>query len=84
MRPTDRRMRPITSPGLADACVSAPSSWPSAGPALSISWRPASVGDTLRVVRVSSATPSCSSSCRTAWLTADGETPSSRAAALKP
>ena len=32
--------------------------------------RPASVGNTLRVVRVSSTTRTCSSSRRTAWLTA--------------
>ena len=44
---------------------------------------PASVGDTLRVVLVSSTTRSCSSSCLTAWLTAEVETPSSRAAPVK-
>jgi hypothetical protein len=41
------------------------------------------VSDTLRVVRVSKTTRSCSSSWLTAWLTADRDTDSSRAAAAK-
>ncbi len=39
---------------------------------------PASVGATLRVVRVSSRSPSRASSPRTVWLSADCETPSLR------
>ena len=44
---------------------------------------PASVGDTLRVVRVSSRTPSRASSPRMVWLSADCETPSFAAALVK-
>ena len=48
-----------------------------------MSCSPASVGATLRVVRASRRTPSCSSRPRTAWLNADGETPSCFAARVK-
>ena len=44
---------------------------------------PASVGATLRVVRVSSRSPSRSSSPRMVWLSADCETPSFAAALVK-
>lgn len=44
---------------------------------------PASVSPTLRVVRANSAAPMRASSVRTAWLTADGVTPSSAAARRK-
>jgi len=44
---------------------------------------PASVGDTLRVVRVSSRTPRRASSARMVWLTADCDTPSCAAARVK-
>ena len=44
---------------------------------------PASVGETLRVVRVSSRSPSRASSPRMVWLSADCETPSLAAALVK-
>jgi hypothetical protein len=44
---------------------------------------PASVGDTLRVVRVSRRSPMRSSSWRIDWLSADCETPSLAAARVK-
>ncbi len=44
---------------------------------------PAGVGATLRVVRVRSRRPSCASSPRTVWLSADWETPSFVAARVK-
>lgn len=44
---------------------------------------PASVGETLRVVRVSSRMPSRVSSARTVWLSAEGDTPSCAAAQVK-
>ncbi len=44
---------------------------------------PASVGVTLRVVRVSSRTPSLVSNPRSVWLRAEGETPSRAAARVK-
>ena len=44
---------------------------------------PASVRPTLRVVRMKSAAPTRASSARTAWLIADGVTPSSAAALRK-
>ena len=53
----------------------------SAGRNSASSCSPASVGATLRVVRASSRTPTCSSSPRIAWLSADCVT-SSRFAAL--
>ena len=48
-----------------------------------ISRSPASVGVTLRVVRVSSRRPSRSSSARIVWLNAEGETPIFAAARVK-
>ena len=48
-----------------------------------MSCSPASVGDTLRVVRESSRTPIRSSSPRIAWLSAEGETPRRFAAFVK-
>ena len=47
-----------------------------AGPAVSTRHLPASVSATLRVARGRSTTRSCSSSCRTDWLTADLKTQS--------
>src|SRR5919109_4531877 len=44
---------------------------------------PASVRPTLRVVRMKSAAPTRASNARTAWLIADGVTPSSAAALRK-
>jgi hypothetical protein len=44
---------------------------------------PASVGETLRVVRIRSRTPSRASSPRIVWLSADCETPSFAAAFVK-
>ena len=44
---------------------------------------PASVTETLRVVRVSSRTSMRASSARTEWLSADGDTPSCAAARVK-
>ena len=52
----------------------------SAGRSVSISRSPASVGATLRVVRVSRRRPSLASSRRIAWLSADWEMPSFAAA----
>ncbi len=82
-RGTDNRSRPTVSPGCAATSARAATSCPTDGPAPSTRRLPASVSETLRVVRARSTTRSCSSSCRTAWLTADLETPSSRAALLK-
>ena len=48
-----------------------------------VSFSPASVRLVLRVVRDRSAIPNRCSSCLIVWLTADGETPNSRAAAEK-
>ena len=45
---------------------------------------PASVSETLRVVRARSRTPNRASSLPTAWLTADCEAPSFAAARVKP
>ena len=53
------------------------------GPTVSSRRSPASVGETLRVVRVSSRTPSRASSSRIVWLSADCETPSLAAALVK-
>jgi hypothetical protein len=47
------------------------------------SFSPASVGATLRVVRVSNRTPKRSSSARIVWLRAEGDTPSCAAARVK-
>ena len=55
----------------------------SAGRNSASSCSPASVGATLRVVRASSRTPTCSSSPRIAWLSADCVTPSRFAAFVK-
>lgn len=44
---------------------------------------PASVGETLRVVRVNSRMPSRVSSARMVWLSAEGDTPSCAAARVK-
>src|SRR5256714_13883755 len=54
-----------------------------AGPACSKRRLPAAVRATLRVVRESNVTPSFASNWRTAWLSADGEIPSSDAAPAK-
>src|SRR5215204_2776134 len=53
------------------------------GPMLWSRRSPASVGETLRVVRLRSRTPSRSSSSRMVWLSADWETPSLAAALVK-
>ena len=53
------------------------------GPMRASSRSPASVGATLRVVRVSSRTPRRSSSPAMVWLSADCDTPSPAAARVK-
>ena len=53
------------------------------GPTVASRRSPASVGATLRVVRVSSRSPSRSSSPRMVWLSADCDTPSCAAALVK-
>jgi hypothetical protein len=55
----------------------------SAGRRCASSCSPASVGDTLRVVRVSNRTPICSSKRRMAWLSPDVEIFSCFAARVK-
>src|ERR1700722_19971665 len=62
---------------------SAPAIWSIAGRSRSSRRRPASVTDTLRVVRFNKRTLRRSSSCRIEWLSADGVTPSCDAAARK-
>ena len=66
---------------VSDASLSSISS--NAGRSVSISRSPASVGDTLLVVRVSSRSPSFASSRRIEWLSADCEMPSFAAALVK-
>src|SRR5882672_7411762 len=77
------RICPVSSPSRADAALIASSAWLIAGPACSKRRLPAAVSATLRVVRESNVTPSFASSWRTAWLSADGEIPSSDAALAK-
>jgi len=48
-----------------------------------MSWSPASVGATLRVVRANNRMPICSSSPLMAWLSAEGETLSRFAARVE-
>jgi hypothetical protein len=62
---------------------SAPAICSIAGRSRSSKRKPASVTDTLRVVRCSRRTPRRSSSCRIEWLSADGVTLSCDAAARK-
>ena len=72
--------------GLSRSSLSAASSASissSRGPSVRSRRSPASVGATLRVVRVSSRRPSRSSSPRMVWLSADCETPSFAAARVK-
>lgn len=76
-----RNVPPASSPSRAAA--SASTAVRSAGAAALASRAPLSVNRTLRVVRTSSGVPSSSSSARTAWLTAERETPSATAAAEK-
>lgn len=63
---------------------SAPSTSASTGARRSMSRSPASVGVTLRVVRLSRRTPIRASSRRTAVLRAEGDTPRATAAPRKP
>src|SRR5246127_598743 len=58
--------------------------WPSAGATPETNCSPASVSDTLRVVRWNRRTPSFPSSAAMAWLNAERDMPSSVAAARKP
>src|SRR5882757_8293046 len=58
--------------------------WPSAGATPETNCSPASVSDTLRVVRWNRRTPSFASSAAMAWLNAERDMPSSVAAARKP
>ena len=73
----------MTSPARAETFLSDSSACSTAGPACSSSRWPASVGVTFRDVRDSNVTPSRVSSWRTDWLSAEVETPNSRAAAAK-
>jgi hypothetical protein len=76
----------IEPAGLSRSSLSAVSSasMPSkCGPMAPSSRSPASDGTTLRVVRVSSRSPSRSSSAQIVWLSADGETPICAAARVK-
>ncbi|MCY1242380.1 hypothetical protein D9M72_553380 [compost metagenome] len=63
--------------------VSSVSNCSKCGTRVASSRSPASVGETLRVVRVSRRTPSRASSARMVWLSADCETPSWAAALVK-
>src|ERR1700739_3174017 len=58
--------------------------WPSAGATPETNCAPASVSETLRVVRWNRRTPSFASSAAMAWLNAERDMPSSVAAARKP
>src|SRR5260221_11129320 len=58
--------------------------WPSAGATPETNCSPASVSETLRVVRWNRRTPSFASSAAMAWLNAERDMPSSVAAARKP
>lgn len=78
-----KRTRPTTSPGFDETSASAARICASAGPTVSARRFPASVSDTLRVVRAKRTTRRSFSSCATFWLTADRETLGSRAAPLK-
>ena len=65
------------------SAASSPSISSKRGPTVRSSRSPASVGATLRVVRVRSRSPSRSSSPRIVWLSADCDTPSFAAAFVK-
>src|SRR5918993_5386402 len=77
------RIRPIGVDCNPDKLVNTPRMSASAGLSWARSCSPASVGDTLRVVRVSSRTPICSSSRRIAWLSPEVEMFSCFAARVK-
>src|SRR5436190_433674 len=80
---TTKRTRPAGCSRSPDTWASAPRMSPRAGRRLAMSCSPASVGATLRVVLASRRTPIRSSSPRTAWLSAEVETPSRFAARVK-
>ena len=75
--PAGRSRKPFTTSSAASTSVSA-------GPSRSSRRAPASVGTTLRVVRLSSLTPSLASSRRTASLSPDALPPLARAPSRKP
>jgi len=80
---TVRRSRPVIAPSFTVIALSDSSARSTAGPASRSNRSPAAVGATLRDERASRLTPSLVSSCRTDWLSAELEMPSSRAAAAK-
>src|SRR5437867_182641 len=80
---TTKRTRPAGCSRSPDTWASAPRMSPRAGRRLAMSCSPASVGATLRVVLASRRTPIRSSSPRTAWLSAEVETPIRFAARVK-
>jgi hypothetical protein len=75
--PAGLSRKPFTTSSAASTSVKA-------GPSRSSSRWPAAVGATLRVVRLSSLTPSCASSRRTASLSPDALAPFARAPSRKP
>ena len=77
------RIRPTGAAAAPTICVNTSRMSDSAGRSCAINCSPASVGDTLRVVRASSRTPICSSSRRIAWLSPEVETFSRFAARVK-
>src|SRR2546421_2191627 len=83
MGDTTRRTRPAGRSRSPEIKSTAPRMSPSAGRKRAMSFSPASVGATLRVVRASRCTPNRSSSPRIAWLSAEGVTPRRVAARVK-
>jgi hypothetical protein len=77
------RIRPAGRSRKAVSAASPASISSKCGPIVASSRSPASVGATLRVVRVSRRRPSRSSKARIVWLSAEGETPVSAAARVK-
>jgi hypothetical protein len=78
-RGTERRKSPVGRCPRSRAASPAVTSSSKAGFAREMNRSPASVRPTLRVVQINSAAPIRASSARTAWLIADGVTPSSAA-----
>src|SRR3989442_1719205 len=83
MGDTTKRTRPAGRSRSPVITSTAPRMSPSAGRRRAMSFSPASVGATLRVVRASRCTPNRSSSPRIAWLSAEGVTPRRLAARVK-
>jgi hypothetical protein len=80
---TERRNSPAGRCPKSRAAALAATSSSKAGFARERNRSPDSVKPTLRVARMKSAEPTCASSARTAWLIADGVTPSSAARSAK-